>query len=121
MSSQTVSEAEIQQVLTDLRWLDRCQCAQLPTSAYFVTAGQVISPEALNIARGCPARRQEVIFAYGRRIRSGYIGGLSAGQRASMTLEQALEYIANDPPQQVEPDTTDAVGVADQQMAAAGA
>lgn len=95
------SEAEIRRIaFEDLTWLDKCHCHTAGgTDAWFVPAGQSITPRALNIARSCPARREEVIFAYARQIKPGYFGGLSAGQRASMTLEEALEYIANDPPQ----------------------
>lgn len=90
---------EIHQVLSDLTWLDRCTCHQLPPDAWFVPAGQAITPEALNVARACPVRRQEVIHAYAREIKPGYFGGLSSGQRQKMTLEQALDYIEGDPPQ----------------------
>lgn len=93
---------EIADVTSDLSWLDKCTCAQLPIEAYFVTAGQTITPETLNVARSCPARREEVIFAYARQIKPGYFGGLSAGQRQSMSLTAALEFIKHDPPVELE-------------------
>lgn len=96
-----VSQEEMDSVLRDLRWLNKCTCADLPLEAYFVTAGQTITAATLNASRACPARREEVIFAYGRKIKAGYIGGLSAGQRQSLTLEQALVFIENDPVQVV--------------------
>lgn len=98
-----VSQAEITQVLTDLTWLNDCHCGERSDKDFFVAAGQTITPEALNWARACPARRQEVIWAYGREIKAGYFGGLSAGQRASMDLETALEFIATDPPRVLTP------------------
>jgi hypothetical protein len=39
-----------------------------------------------------------VITAYEGENVSGYRAGLSPGQRRKMTLEQALAFIANDPP-----------------------
>lgn len=97
----TALEEEMRQVLTDWTWLNDCTCSQLENAnaEFFVSAGQTISPAALNWARACPARRKEVLWAYGRGIKPGYIGGLSSGQRQSMSLQEALEFIENDPPQ----------------------
>lgn len=92
----TALERETHQVLTDLSWLTRCHCSQLPVDEFFVATSRVISEEALHVARTCPARREEVIFAYGRDIRVGYFGGVSPGQRRAMTLPEALAYIAED-------------------------
>lgn len=92
-----VSAEEIQKVLKDLRWLDECTCGVLPLSAFFLKPGHTISAETLKVARACPVRRQEIIYAYGRSLSVGYYGGLSGGQRSSMTLDEALEFIANEP------------------------
>lgn len=93
-----VDTAEIARVVNDLTWLEDCTCSQRPLEDFFVPAGHVPPKEAMDASRNCPTRRQEVIFAYGRDIRAGYIGGLSAGQRQKMTLEQALAFIATDTP-----------------------
>lgn len=102
------TEDEVREVLADLTWLNNCHCGEggRTSADYFVPAGQMITPEALNWARACPARRQEVLWAYGRKIKAGYFGGLSAGQRAAMSLEQALEFIATDLPVVLEPTLT---------------
>lgn len=92
-----VAAEEIQKVVKDLRWLDKCTCGVLPLSAYFLKPGHTISAETLRVARACPVRREEIIYAYARSLGVGYYGGLSGGQRSSMTLDEALEYIANEP------------------------
>lgn len=95
-------EEDIHRVLTDPRWLDKCICNQLDPGVWFVTAGKTLNPVALDVARRCPARRDEVIHAYARNIRPGYFGGLSPGQRAQMSLVEALEYIKHDVPEDVD-------------------
>lgn len=89
-----VTEAEKRLVSSDLSWLDACTCSQFALNEFFVAAGQTIDPDVLEAARRCPARRQEIIFAYGRDVRAGYFGALSPGQRRTMTLEQALKFAA---------------------------
>ena len=84
---------EVQRVVTDLSWLERCTCSQFPLSEFFVTAGRAIAEDVREAALDCPARREEVIFAYARDIRWGYFGALSPGQRARMTLPEALELV----------------------------
>lgn len=94
-----VSAKEMHKISTDLRWLHKCTCSYADPHAFFIKAGQTIDPVALNISRACPSRREELIFAYARDIRKGFFAGVSAGQRSKLTLEQALEYIENDPPE----------------------
>ena len=88
--------AEVVAVLADLSWLDRCTCSHFPIETFFVRAGHTISETALRAARRCPTRRQEVIWAYVRDLRVGYFGGLSGGQRGTMSLPEALEFIVED-------------------------
>lgn len=94
-----VSTKTVQRIATDLSWLHHCTCSAADPHAFFLRAGEVIDPVALNISRACPSRKEEVIFAYARNIKKGFYGGLSAGQRSKLTLDEALEYVANDPPQ----------------------
>lgn len=79
-----------------LRWLDDIACADLDPSVMFVEAGHTIDPAIIELCRGCPVRRECLIHAYTRPVRSGYLAGLSPSQRRRMTLEEALEFIAND-------------------------
>jgi len=94
MGTAMVDQSEITAVLKDLSWLDKCHCGQLELSDFFVPAGRTISEHALKVCRSCPARREEIIFAYARGISQGYAGGLSPSQRATLTLEQALDLAA---------------------------
>lgn len=93
-----VSKQEQWEVSRELNWLTKCTCGNADPKAFFVNAGEVIDPVALNISRACPSRREEVIFAYTRDIRKGFFGGLSAGQRRRLSLEEALDFITQDAP-----------------------
>lgn len=79
-------------------WLDDAACANLDTNLFFVQAGHVINDDILNICRGCPVRVECVKHAYDERlnITGGYFGGLSPGQRRTMSLKKALEFCASD-------------------------
>lgn len=81
-------------------WLDEAACANLDVNDFFVQAGHVISEDVLNVCRGCPVREDCVRHAYDEdlNITGGYFGGLSPGQRRSMSLEDALEFCRNDTP-----------------------
>lgn len=81
-----------------LRWLDDIACKDQDPDAPFVEAGHTIDEEFLELCRSCPVRRECLIHAYTRPVKSGYLAGLSPSQRRRMTLEEALVYIENDPP-----------------------
>lgn len=85
-------------------WLRDAACADREASDFFVEAGHTIKPEVLNVCRGCPVRVQCLRYAYRRGIDNGYFGGMSPGQRRKMTIEEALEYIANDPVRPLSPE-----------------
>lgn len=93
-----VSKQEQWEIAHEMNWLARCTCGNADPRAFFVNAGEVIDPVAINISRACPSRREEVIFAYVRDIRKGFFGGLSAGQRRKLSLDEALEFITTDEP-----------------------
>lgn len=99
--------AEIIMGAPDLDWLGQMACADDErdladqVSDFFVEAGHTIDPHVLNRCRGCPVRVECLTWAYDQRIENGYYGGTSPGQRRKMTLAEALEYIADDPPQQI--------------------
>ncbi len=82
----------------DLVWLDDAACADMDPGDFFVDAGHTIKPETLNVCRRCPVRAECLKHAYAHGISGGYFGGTSPGQRRTLSLEEALEYIANDPP-----------------------
>lgn len=79
-------------------WLDEAACKDLDINSFFVQAGHIISDDILNVCRGCPVRVQCVKHSFNEKlnITGGYFGGLSPGQRRAMSLEQALEYTAQD-------------------------
>lgn len=81
-----------------LRWLDDIACKDLDQSVMFVEAGHTIEAELVDLCRTCPVRRECLIHAYTRPVKSGYLAGLSPSQRRRMTLAEALEYVENDPP-----------------------
>jgi WhiB family transcriptional regulator, redox-sensing transcriptional regulator len=81
-------------------WLDAAACveAELDVNDFFVDAGHVIHSGALSICRRCPVRLECLRHAYARNVSAGYFGGVSPGQRRSMTLEEATAYIVDDTP-----------------------
>lgn len=90
------SDEEKRAILKDLSWLDVCHCWQVELGEFFVSPGHVISEQADYVSRTCPARRAELIFAYGRGIFQGYVGGLSPARRRNMPLDEALAHAAED-------------------------
>lgn len=92
-----------------LTWLTKARCANPQpdepenlAELFFVDAGRTITDEALSLCRTeCPVRQACITHAYtrgadGGMIGAGYFGGLSLGQRKSMTLEQALAFAEQD-------------------------
>lgn len=84
----------------DFQWLSAATCVEegLPWQSFFVEAGHAINPGVKDGCRGCPVRAHCVTWAYRNDYMAGYSGGLSPSQRRSMSYEQALEFIAQDPP-----------------------
>lgn len=93
---------------SNLEWMSRANCApnndeeaEKFHSMFFVDAGRTISAEALDLCRTCPVRQECINHAYtggpdGTMIPAGYFGGLSLGQRKSMSLVDALDFAAKD-------------------------
>jgi WhiB family transcriptional regulator, redox-sensing transcriptional regulator len=84
-----------------LPWLDQAACADRDINDFFVAAGHAISEDTLNCCRQCPVRSECLEHAYDMNISGGYFGGMSPGQRRSLTLERAKQFIATDTPQPV--------------------
>lgn len=80
----------------DLTWLNDAACVDCEAGDFFVEAGHVIDETVLNVCRGCPVREACLRHAYRYRITNGYFGGMSPGQRRSMSLGAALGFIAAD-------------------------
>lgn len=80
-------------------WLNNTACVDLSIGHFFVEAGHAIDDDVLNLCRGCPVRRECLDHSYAMGISGGYFGGMSPGQRRSMSVESAREFIANDPVQ----------------------
>lgn len=89
---------ELFSALNAITWLPEVNCRDIPLSKFFVEAGTVIDEDTLHACRTCPVRRECLTWAYERQLGRGYFAGVSAGQRDRMTLEEALEFIENDPP-----------------------
>jgi len=79
-------------------WLDDAACSDLPVESFFVQAGHVIDEEVLNVCRECPVRLECLRHSYNTElnITGGYFGGMSPGQRRTMELAEAEEYIRTD-------------------------
>lgn len=93
--------SEFLEMMPDAPWLEQANCADLPPEEldkFFVEAGRTISQSTLELCRRCPVRRECLEHAYDVEAAAGYFAGMSPGQRRSMTFEQALVYIENDPP-----------------------
>lgn len=80
----------------DLQWLEDAACAEMGVDDFFVDAGHVITPEALDVCRSCPVRVECLTHSYEQGLSAGYFGGVSPGQRRTLTLEEALAYVAED-------------------------
>ena len=79
-------------------WLDDAACQDLPVESFFVQAGHVIDEEVLNVCRECPVREDCLRHSYNTKlnITGGYFGGMSPGQRRTMSFADAKKYIVSD-------------------------
>jgi WhiB family redox-sensing transcriptional regulator len=80
-------------------WLDAAACVDMELGEFFVDAGKAIKEETREVCRGCPVRVQCLTHAYTQNIGAGYFGGLSPSQRRTLSLAQALAFIAKDTPE----------------------
>jgi hypothetical protein len=78
-------------------WLNSSACAELTIGHFFVEAGHAISEDVLNVCRGCPVRLHCLDHAYEMSITGGYFGGMSPGQRRTMSLSEARTFVGSDP------------------------
>ncbi len=87
--------------MQDSTWVNDAECVRvgLPIETMFVDAGHVIDDDVLEVCRRCPVRAECLTHAYDRGHTAGYFGGMSPGLRKKLPLTDALDYIANDPPQ----------------------
>jgi hypothetical protein len=90
----------------DGMWLARAACTvdegEVETYSlddFFVEAGHTISDEVLKLCQTCPVRVECLRYAYQRNISAGYFGGVSPGQRRTMSLDDALDFITSDTPE----------------------
>lgn len=65
---------------------------------FFTGPGCAAKTKVIKVCNSCPVRRECLVHAYthgvnDRGIDSGYFGGLSAGQRKKLTLDEALASI----------------------------
>lgn len=84
--------------IDELSWLQDASCvqAQLDIAEFFVEAGHSIDARVYELCSKCNVRTECLVWAYARNNTAGYFGGLSAGQRRQMTLDEALEFIKNE-------------------------
>lgn len=82
----------------DLEWLADAACRDMNVDDFFVEAGRTIDTSVLDVCRRCPVRRDCLDYAYDRDFTSGYFGGMSPGQRRTMSHKQAHAYIERDKP-----------------------
>jgi hypothetical protein len=81
----------------EMPWLDDAACGSLPLeqlNMFFVEAGRTIASSTITMCQRCPVRAQCLDHAYSNEILSGYFGGISPGQRRTMTHEEARALIA---------------------------
>jgi len=88
---------------TIYHWLPQAACSGMDLTDFFTGPGCAAKTHVISICRTCPVRRECLVHAYTRGVNergidSGYFGGLSAGQRKKLTLEEALAYIEEDRP-----------------------
>lgn len=76
----------------EMPWLDQAACGQLPLdqlNMFFVEAGRTIASSTIAMCQRCPARVDCLDHAYRNEILSGYFGGISPGQRRTMSHDEA--------------------------------
>lgn len=76
----------------EMPWLDQAACGNLPLdqlNMFFVEAGRTIASSTITLCQRCPVRTECLDHAYRNEILSGYFGGISPGQRRTMTHEEA--------------------------------
>lgn len=98
--STTTDLATIIEQAPEMSWIDRAACSTLGVERldlFFVDAGKSLSSEALEMCRGCAARRDCLEHAYDRELAGGYFGGLSPTKRRKMTKDEAVAMIESDP------------------------
>jgi len=88
---------------TIYHWLPQAACAGMNLTDFFTGPGCAAKTHVIAVCRTCPVRRECLVHAYTRGVNehgidSGYFGGLSAGQRKKLTLEEALAHIEEDRP-----------------------
>lgn len=88
---------------TNYYWLPQAACAGMDLTDFFTGPGCAAKTNVIAVCRSCPVRRECLVHAYTRGVNergidSGYFGGLSAGQRKKLTLDEALAYIEEDRP-----------------------
>mgnify|MGYP001057568829 CR=1 FL=1 len=81
--------------LDELHWVQKAACidAGLDWPDFFVEAGHSISEEVKAVCRACPVREECLRWAYMQKLTAGYFGGISAGDRKKMTVEEAVRQI----------------------------
>jgi len=82
-------------------WLPQAACAGMDLTDFFTGPGCAARTDVIATCRRCPVRRECLVHAYTRGVNergidSGYFGGLSAGQRKKLSLEEALRAIEED-------------------------
>ena len=82
----------------EMPWLDEAACGNLPLdqlNMFFVEAGRTIASSTITLCQRCPVRTECLDHAYRNEILSGYFGGISPGQRRTMSHEQARASIVS--------------------------
>ncbi|MCU1398092.1 MAG: Transcriptional regulator WhiB [Acidimicrobiales bacterium] len=80
----------------DMPWLDDAACGDLPLEAlniFFVEAGRSIAASTVAMCAKCPVRAACLDHAYRHEIVGGYFGGISPGQRRSLSHSDARALI----------------------------
>ena len=77
------------------RWVFKAACVESgrDLDAYFVEAGRSISASDLAVCHSCPVRIDCLKHSYLTGSSAGYFGGLSPGQRRTMTVEEAVAFV----------------------------
>lgn len=93
-----MSISELPFSVDGLGWMEDAACADIDPELFTIDPGRMPNPYAQATCRRCPVREECLTYAYDRGLTAGLYGGLSAGQRKSLSLAEALEFIASDPP-----------------------